>query len=330
MTDTCARLRPSLAALLTAAGALTALGAFAASAATLRPHVVVHDDTVRLKDIFDGVGVNGETALFRAPEPGQSVLLTGKWLRQVARTYDLDWQPPAGLDESRVERSSNLVRHERIRAALHEALAKRIAASKVFEVALDNPNLELHLPVRMPAEVAVQHLQYDRQSSRFSATLVAPDGRPGAAVVSVAGRVHELVEVPVLTRRIRAGDIIGKDDLTLQLLRTDAVGQNVVISPDHLIGKSARHALLNGRPLNGADVREPQLVGRGSIVTMTYRTENLVMTAHGKARENGTAGDVVRVQNLNSGKTVEAVVTGPDTVTVQSLTLTSARCATCP
>jgi flagella basal body P-ring formation protein FlgA len=321
------RLRP-LAALLTAA-ALTASGAFAVSAATLRPHVVVHGDTVRLGDIFEGAGLKSETALFRAPEPGQSVMLTGKWLRQVARSYDLDWRPTPGFEESLVERSSNLVSHERIRTALHEVLAKRVAPMKTFEVALDNPGLELHLPVRMPADVSVRHLQYDKQSGRFSATLVAPDGRPGSAVVQVAGRVHELIEVPVLTRRIRTGEIIGKDDVSVQLLRADVVGQNVLTSVDHLIGKSARHSLLNGRPLNVSDVQDPQLVGRGSIVTMTYRTDNLMITAHGKARENGTAGDVIRVQNLNSGKTVEAIVTGPETVTVQSLALTTARCATC-
>ena len=323
-----ARLRP-LAALLAAAGALAAFGACAATAATLRPHVVVHGDTVRLGDIFEGAGRKGETALFRSPEPGQSVMLTGKWLRQVAHAYDLDWRPAPGFDESLVERSSNLVSHERIRIALHEALATRVAPSKKFEVTLDNPSLELHLPIRMPAEVTVRHLQYDKQSGRFSATLVAPDGRPGSAVVQIAGRVHELIEVPVLTRRIRAGDIIGKDDVSLQLLRADVVGQNVLTSLDHLIGKSARHSLLNGRPLNASDVRDPQLVGRGNIVTMTYRTDNLVITAHGKARENGTAGDVIRVQNLNSGKTVEAVVTGPDLVTVQSLALATARCTTC-
>ncbi|MPY74081.1 MAG: flagellar basal body P-ring formation protein FlgA [Alphaproteobacteria bacterium] len=328
MKDIRAALRP-LAVMLAAAGVLAALGAPEVSAATLRPHVVVHDDTVRLKDIFDGAGRKGDTALFRAPAPGQSVVLTGRWLRQVARTYELDWRPAPGLDESRVQRSSNLVGHERIRRALHEELKGRVGAAKKFEVALDNPNLELHLPVRMPAEVTVKHLQLDRQSGRFSATLFAPDRRPGAAAVAVAGRVHELIEVPVLTRRMRAGDIIGKDDISLQQLRADVVGRNVLTSPDRIIGMGARHALVSGRPLNGADIREPQLVGRGSIVTMTYRTNNLVITAHGKARENGTAGEVVRVQNLSSGRTVEAIVTGPDTVAVQPLSQITARCTTC-
>ena len=125
-------------------------------------------------------------------------------------------------------------------------------------------------------------------------------------------------------------DLVAELETSAGMKASVGIGMPGSISPATGLVQNANSVWLNGRPLNAADVREPQLVGRGSIVTMTYRTENLVITAHGKARENGTAGDVVRVQNLNSGKTVEAVVTGPDTVTVQSLTLTSARCATCP
>jgi flagella basal body P-ring formation protein FlgA len=322
-------IRHAAASHLAAVIALAAFGVAFAEAATLRPHVVVHEDTVRLRDIFDGAGGKGDTPLFRAPEPGQSVLLPGKWLRQVARAYELDWRPAPGLDESHVERSSNLVGRERVVRALHDALKQRLAPDQRYEVSLDNPNLEIHLPVRMPAEITVRHLRHDKQSGRFSATLIAPDDRPGAVVLPVAGRIHELIDVPVLARRLRTGEIIGKDDLIIQSMRSDTLDQNALTVPTHLVGKAARRALVNGRPLNGADVRDPQMVSRGGIVIMTYRTDNLVITAHGKARENGTTGDVVRVQNLNSGKTVETVVTGPDTVTVQALSQTTARCAKC-
>jgi flagella basal body P-ring formation protein FlgA len=115
----------------------------------------------------------------------------------------------------------------------------------------------------------------------------------------------------------------------IQPVRADALDQNAITTPAHLIGKAARRGLVNGRPLNGADVRDPQMVSRGGIVIMTYRTDNLSITAHGKAREHGTTGDVVRVQNLNSGKMVETIVTGPDTVTVRALSQATVRCAKC-
>lgn len=321
--------RPFTALLAIAAALLLTAAVGHAEGVTLRPYVVVHDGTVRLRDIFDGVGDKGNTALFHAPDPGQSVVLNGKWLRQVARAYGLDWHPAPGMNESRVERSSNRVTRERILATLHAALKDHVGPGKHFEVATDNPDLHINLPISMPATVTVRHLRFDRYGGRFSATLVAPDDRPGAVVMPVAGRIHEMISVPVLTQRMHSGDLIGKDDVRMQYVRADFVGQNVITAPDQLIGKSARRTLVAGKPLNSADVHEPQLVARNSIVTMTYRTRNLVITAHGKARENGTAGETIRVQNANSGKTVDAVVTGPNTVAVMPFTQSVARCAKC-
>ena len=128
---------------------------------------------------------------------------------------------------------------------------------------------------------------------------------------------------------VRPGDLIGKDDIRMQLVRADFVGPNAVTTPEQLIGKSARRVLLSGKPLNTSDIREPRLVRRNSMVVMTYRTSNLMITAHGKARENGTAGETIQVQNANSGKVVDAVVTGPDTVAVLPMTQSVAQCAKC-
>lgn len=296
------------------------LAAAGANATTLRTKVVVHGDTVRLGDIFDGAGKYADRELFRAPAPGRSIVLTGKWLRKVARSYDLAWHPGPGLDESLVQRSSNRIGPDMIAKALSKALETRIAATMRYEVTLDNPNQEIHLPVRMPARLAVRNLFFDPRSNRFSATLLAPDERPGGIALQVAGRVHELIEVPVLTRRFRSGEIIRESDLDTRQLRKEQISRNALSAPEQIIGKSARHTLSDGKPLTSADIRQPQMVSRGGMVIMHYRTPNMLITAHGTARENGTKGDTVRVRNANSGKIVEAVVTGPDTVAVMPLT----------
>lgn len=303
-----------------AALAAIALSAPASDAATLRTQVVVHGDTVRLGDIFQGAGKYADAELFRAPAPGRSIVLTGKWLRKVARSYDLAWHPGPGLDESLVQRSSNRIGPDLITNAVSKALETRIAATMRYEVSLDNPNQEIHLPVRVPATLAVRNLFFDPRSNRFSATLLAPDDRPGAVALQIAGRVHELVDVPVLNRRFRPGEIIREGDLDTRVLRKEHISRNALAAPEHIIGKSARRSLADGKPLTSSDLRQPQLVSRGSMVIMHYRTANMIITAHGTARENGTTGDTVRVRNVNSGKIVEAIVTGPDTVAVMPLT----------
>lgn len=318
---------PALRHLVIAAAALAVLGggAVPADAATLRPNVVVHGDTVRLRDIFDDAGTKADTVLFRAPAPGQSVVLPSRWLHKVARSYGVDWQPLPGLTESRVERSSNRVGPDRIADALKRALERRTGTAGQIDVTLDNPGLEINLPVQQPADVIVKSLHFDPRSNRFAAVIMAPDDRPDAVSMQVAGRVHPLVAVPVLANRLRRGDIVGRKDLEIQMRRADALDRNAITSADRIVGMSARHTLRGGAPVGVNDIREPQLVSRGSLVLMTYRTANMSITAHGTARDNGTKGDTVRVRNSNSGKIIEAVVTGPDRVSVMPLTPSSKR-----
>jgi len=310
--------------------ALLALGAAAfptvpGHAATLRPNVVVHDDTVRLRDIFDDAGKNADTVLFRAPAPGQSVVLPSNWLHKVARSYGVEWQPTPGFDEGRVSRSSNRITADMIVSELSRALEQKVGSRTRFEVALDNPSTEIHLPVQQQTTMVVRHLNFDPRSRRFAALIVAPDDRPGAVSQQVAGRVHEMVPVPILGKRLHNGDIIRESDVETRLRRADSLDPNTVTAVDQVVGKSARRSLLQGHTVSSGDLREPQLVTRGNLVVMSYRTANMSITAYGTARENGTRGDTVRVRNSNSGKIVEAVVTGIDSVTVMPLTAAARR-----
>jgi flagella basal body P-ring formation protein FlgA len=326
------RLKPSRIRLLAMAAAVLAIefgalatGGAVAAAATLRPNVVVHGDTVRLRDIFDGAGEHADAVLFRAPAPGQSIVLPTRWLHQVARTYKLDWRPAPGLDEGRLARSSNRVGPEIIVAALTRALAARTGPSQRFDLSLDNPTLEIHLPIEQPANVVVKNLHFDARSKRFAAIIKAPDDRSDAVAMQVAGRVHALTPVPVLINQRRNGDTIRDRDVELQYRRIDGLDRDAVTSLDDIVGKSARHTLPPGRTVGTRDIREPQLVRRGRMVVMKYETSNMSITAHGTARENGTKGDSVRIRNSNSGKIVEAVVTGPDSVAVLPLTNSGTR-----
>jgi flagella basal body P-ring formation protein FlgA len=62
------------------------------------------------------------------------------------------------------------------------------------------------------------------------------------------------------------------------------------------------------------DFTAPILVRRGAIVTIRLETPNMSLTARGKALENGSAGDVIRVVNLQSNKTIQVEVTAENDV----------------
>ena len=74
-----------------------------------------------------------------------------------------------------------------------------------------------------------------------------------------------------------------------------------------------------GRAIRSTDVRRPVLVEKGSLVTMSLDRPGMSLSARGKALDNGSEGDTVRIANAQSSNIVEARVTGPGRVTVTPL-----------
>ncbi|MFJ5488451.1 flagellar basal body P-ring formation chaperone FlgA, partial [Hansschlegelia beijingensis] len=80
-----------------------------------------------------------------------------------------------------------------------------------------------------------------------------------------------------------------------------------------------------GQALREADLMRPQHVQRGGFITLVYAADGLSLSLKAKALAAGAAGDVIAVQNLQSKRVVNGVVTGPSEVTVTAPTTTVAR-----
>ncbi len=183
-------------------------------------------------------------------------------------------------------------------------------------VVLDNPGLRLHLPVDAEPSLDSSRLSYDPASGRFTARVTAPAGAPPLAVATVTGRAVQMTEVPVLQRRGLPGDIIARSDL--DWLRVDArrLPGNVVVDPADLVGKSPRRAIRPGQPVRATDLREPVLVPKNSLVVLRLETERMVLTAQGRALEDGASGQVIRVKNTKSHAILNGVVADTGAVRV--------------
>lgn len=198
------------------------------------------------------------------------------------------------------------------------ALAQKDAAEALLRTALLErlgPTLgqgELHLRLATPVagEVGtVEALNIDRSGRRFAAILAGPDRRQ-----RVEGEVWTEIQVPVPTRRLSPGEVIAEADLTMTALRTDQLGQRVITDRNALLGQTARRVLSPGRPVPDNSVATQTAVTRNKPVTLEYRQGALLITARGRALANGAVGDQIRVQNLDSNRTLTGTVTGPSTV----------------
>lgn len=104
-------------------------------------------------------------------------------------------------------------------------------------------------------------------------------------------------------RDLPAGTIIGPSDLAW----VEEVAGGIE-DPELAIGKQARVAIYEGRPVVAGALRAPVLVSRNQIVRVAFDSGPLRIETEGRALSEGAAGDVVRVMNLASRNTISAVV----------------------
>ncbi|MGY8960417.1 MAG: flagellar basal body P-ring formation chaperone FlgA, partial [Alphaproteobacteria bacterium] len=171
----------------------------------------------------------------------------------------------------------------------------------------------------MPATLKIRSLTQDARTGRFSALIIAPDLRPGAVRRTVTGAIHRLVQTPVLTRRISSGDIIGKHDIQWIALRSNRITSQIILDENKLIGMSPKRPVAQGRTIRASEIRPPVLVKKGSRVTVIFRTPNLKLTTVGRALQNGAKDDIIRIRNLRSKTTIDAMVASSGLVVVTSV-----------
>ncbi len=85
---------------------------------------------------------------------------------------------------------------------------------------------------------------------------------------------------------------------------------------DRLIGRELTKSIYPGRRVTMADTKIPDMVERNSVVRMFGRKGPLRIETKGRALGAGTQGDEIMVMNLESRRTVNARIVGPNTVEV--------------
>jgi len=113
----------------------------------------------------------------------------------------------------------------------------------------------------------------------------------------------------VYARNLAAGEILDASDLRWSA--DAATGVDGLDNPALAIGKSARHPVRAGSPVEPYDLTSPKLIHAGDAVEVAFESEGIVLTLEGKAASDATLGDTVEVINTSSKKTIEAVASAP-------------------
>jgi flagella basal body P-ring formation protein FlgA len=284
----------------------------------LKATAVIEGDVIRLGDLWENIGDKAQTPLANAPAPGKRVTLEPRWLAAVAQSYGIDWRPANAFERLVVERAGQTVDARAVETELKEALRMEGAPANATVEVTNRQALQIVVPAGSAPVIAIKDILYDHRMNRFQAIIEVPAGTANATRVKVMGNVFASAKIPVLARPMGRGEVIAENDIEWIDVREEVLRRDVVTAVRQLIGQEPRYQLRPGNPIRTAELQKPVAVAKNSAVTMMVRTKFMTLTAQGRAAEDGSIGDVIRVTNVQSKQTVDARVEGPGQVSVIS------------
>jgi flagella basal body P-ring formation protein FlgA len=138
------------------------------------------------------------------------------------------------------------------------------------------------------------------------------------AIASLPARASTL-DLPVPKTTIYPGDTVTTELIAERAFIAHTVTRGAVFDdPKALIGKVAKKTLLPGQPVPINAIREPYAVNQGKAAVVVFELGGLSITTQALALQNGGAGDVVTLRNIDSGIVIKGTVQADGSVRVDA------------
>jgi len=285
---------------------LASAPALAEEYVVLQETLVVEDAHITLGDLFEVSGDVADVIVARSPSPGGRTALDVNYVRHLASENALVWANAGGLRRLSISRSSRVIETEMLRNMLEGELFA--IQGRPHQVQLANSAMTLHAPVNSQGGAQIISVNFEPRSGMLAAEIRPYDG---AQTVRVTGRAYATVEIPVLASHVAAGQEITANDIIWVTQRSDRLRPDAVLDPEGIIGLEARRALRPNEALRAYDLMQPLMVSRGELVTLVFESPGIQLSVSARAMENASEGDIARFVNLQSNRTVDAIVDAP-------------------
>ena len=277
----------------------------------------VNSDLISLGDIAQIRPANSQIAgvpIGYAPYPGHYRWITKPDIEHYLHKCGLDQKVEIRMDERvLVTRESQQVNPEIIEGKVRQFLDSLNPAYRISIQQIQVPR-ELFLP-NGPIEISIDS---PASVTRLSGLSLKIDFySQGERVKSQWVHVDAVAEAPVVVAKkaVPYGQALRFSDLEIEVRQFDRL-EGMFTTKTEVIGSVAKRSLQEGEILTQKDLKEAVLVSRGDVVTLLVRGPAFLVSALGRARDSGSRGDAVVIENLDSKQLVHATVVGDKTVEV--------------
>jgi len=280
-------------------------------AATPIQNVTVMDDNITLGDVFDGVkDKDAGYVLAPSPLPNVTLMWDARTLNRIAKAFKLSWRAQS-TDQIQIRRLANIVTEDMIEDAIISSLENDGLNNKI-DLDFVGAKPQIILPHDIEPTVTIVSSSYNESRQTFSATLRTADNQ----MKQFSGVSSALISVPVLKTPVRRDEMITRNMVKMIDIRENELSDDMAMKANELIGMTPRKILRAGTPISITGLKKPTIVNRGDLITMQLKNGPIQITAIAKAMESGTKGDIIRLMNMDSKRTLEARVTGIREATV--------------
>jgi flagella basal body P-ring formation protein FlgA len=289
----------------------------------LKELVTVTSDVVRIGDLVENAGAAADIPVFRAPDLGETGSVPISRITAALLPHDVSDVDTAGLTEVVVTRLSRAITARDVTERIARAFSGQYGFGNTqnLSVILDRDVRTMHVEAGATGGLSVSRMKADPRTGRFDISLEIPGSAAARRLpLRFTGTVSETLETAILMRALRSGETIKASDVTTERRPKSEIG-NESMSLEQAIGLAAKHPMRAGQALRSNDLMRPQVVQRNEAVTLTYEVPGILLTVRGKALETGAVGDIVGVLNIQSNRTIQAVVTGPGRVAATVVTI---------
>jgi flagella basal body P-ring formation protein FlgA len=308
-----------LALLIAASGAVLAQSA---PPPALRASVTVTSDVVRIGDLVENAGPVANIPIFRSPDLGTTGAVATDRIVAAIAPHQLIGINTRGLSEVVVTRASRAISAQEISRRVAQALSGQYGFGDPHNILItfDHELRTLQVEPNATGELQVESLSYDPRSTHFDVTFALPSSLEirRQSAVHYIGTATATIDALAVDHPIERGQVVKSSDVTvLQRPKTEVAA---LTDMKAVVGMAARRALQANQPLTAADLMKPEIVQRSATVTIVYQAPGITLTLRGQAQESGALGDTINVLNSESKRVVQAVVSGPDRVSVSAIT----------
>ncbi len=290
---------------------------------TFRQTASVDSVSILLGDIA-GFDTQSETAralasktVAQAGQPGQDINLEAAVLREqlvatLQLSSDILWSGAASI---KVHRNGITIGPEKIQQILDEYFtshSKDLPAAEIRYIVDDLP-----IPFVLPAgELKWEVFPSDPKiigSSRFS-LIFTVDGKVRKNM-SLPGHFEAMAPVAVASGQTVRGTILGPQHVTMVNKDITQI-KAPCLDAGELMGKIVTRSIKSGAVIELSAVQAPPLIKKGEVVKIIFNNGPIFLSTSGVAKADGTKGQMIRVQNINSNKILHCRVSAAGLVEV--------------